>query len=112
MFVLRCRRNWLPLLRRRVASLLVSWSKGSLFLPVAGAAGCLSAGFTKDHSIAAPANRALKPRNPNVGRFSETSGDHLGGQNCPSAEENCLDWRLLKRGRFSSRQRKSSASAP
>src|SRR5712671_7689811 len=84
---LRCRRSMRPSLRHHGAKFYFHDVSSRVFLPVEGAA-----------------------RRESAAGFSETSGDELGGQNCPSAEEDCLDWRLLERGCLSGRYGKSSAS--
>jgi len=41
---------------------------------------------------------------------NKTKEPNLGGQNRPSAEENCLDWRALERRGIFRRERKGSRS--
>src|SRR4029077_1153214 len=85
---LRCRRSLRPSLRHRGARFYFHDVSSRVFLPVEGAA-----------------------RRESTAGFSETSGDELGGQNCPSAEEDCLDWRLLECGCVFTRQEKTAASS-
>src|SRR5215475_8313621 len=75
---LRCRRNWRALRRRRGDSSECSQQKKS--------------DFTVDQGQ----QRVLGAVGRAVLSFSETSGDSLGGQNCPSAEEDCLDRCVLE----------------
>src|SRR6266404_5567404 len=66
---------------------------------------CASAGRKASVFLASRRGGSSRKRRPAFQKLQETT---FGGQNCPSAEEDCLDWRLFERGCLSARHRKGS----